>query len=274
MPELAEVHYFSRKWRPGLGCRVVRVHLHPEKRIFRGIRPADLPKLLPGQKLTSIQTHGKQMLFRLGTDRWLGIHLGMTGKLSAEGPNHLSSKHDHLVLYTETHALVFQDPRLFGRIRFHFSSRPPDWWSSLPSPVLSREFSVPRLSEILKKRGRSPLKPLLLLQEFFPGIGNWMADEILWQAGLNPRTLAGTLDQPAIARLHSKTQKVSKEAIRIIGRDWSDPPRSWLFLHRWEDGGQCPRCRKALIRKRVDGRTTCWCPGCQKATLPRRRVRS
>ncbi len=274
MPELAEVHYFAKQWKVGLGQKVARVHLHPGKRIFRGIRPADLPKLLPGQKLSSIQTHGKQMLFRFGTDRWLGIHLGMTGKLSAGRPNHLPSKHDHLVLYTETHALVFQDPRLFGRIRFHSSSRPPDWWSSLPTPILNRKFSVPRLSEILKKRGRTPLKPLLLLQEFFPGIGNWMADEILWQAGLNPRTLAGTLDQLAIARLHSKTQKVSQEAIRIIGRDWSDPPRSWLFLHRWADGGQCPRCQKALIRKPVGGRTTCWCLGCQKVKLPRRRVRS
>lgn len=274
MPELAEVLYFSRRWCPGMGQRVVRVHLHPTKRIFRGSRPQDLGRGLKNKKMVSIQTHGKQMLFRFGTDCWLGIHLGMTGKLSAAPPDHRPGKHDHLVLYTRTRALVFQDPRLFGRIRLHSASRPPDWWSSLPYPVLSREFSVPRLSEILKKRGRTPLKPLLLLQEFFPGIGNWMADEILWQADLNPRTLAGTLDQPAIARLHSKTQKVSKEAIRIIGRDWSDPPRSWLFLHRWADGGQCPRCRKALIRKPVGGRTTCWCPVCQKAALPRRRVRS
>ena len=274
MPELAEVHYFAKQWKVGLGKKVARVHLHPGKRIFRGMRPTDLPKLLPRQKLSFIQTHGKQMLFRFGSDRWLGVHLGMTGKLSAEPPDHLPGKHDHLILYTRNRALVFQDPRLFGRIRFDCSRQPPGWWASLPTPVLSRDFSIPKLSEILKKRGRTPLKPLLLLQDFFPGIGNWMADEILWQARLHPRTRAGTLDQPAIAGLHAKIQKISKEAIRMIGRDWSDPPRSWLFLHRWADGGKCPRCRNPLTRRPVGGRTTCWCPGCQKATLPRRRSRS
>lgn len=274
MPELAEVFYFAGRWKPGLGNKIARVLLHPEKRVFRESHPAELSKLLPGQKLSSIQTHGKQMLFRFGSDCWLGIHLGMTGKLSAETSDHRPGKHDHLVLYTRTHALVFQDPRLFGRIRFACSRQPPAWWSSLPTPVLDRGFSISRLSEVLKKRGRTPLKPLLLLQEFFPGIGNWMADEIIWQARLHPRTLAGRLDRPTTAGLHAKIQKVSKDAIRIIGRDWSDPPRSWLFLHRWENGGNCPRCRGPLRRQPVGGRTTCWCPVCQKAALPRRRTRS
>ena len=274
MPELAEVLYFSRRWAPALDQKILRVHLHDRKRIFRTVDTPRLRSALTGKPFRTIQTHGKQMLFRFGSDCWLGVHLGMTGKLSAERPDHLPGKHDHLVLYTRTRALVFQDPRLFGRIRFDCSRPPPGWWSSLPTPVLSRDFSVSRLSEILKKRGRTPLKPLLLLQEFFPGIGNWMADEILWQARLHPRTHAGRLDPPAIAGLHAKTKKVSHEAIRIIGRDWSDPPRTWLFLHRWEEGGKCPRCRESLRRQPVGGRTTCWCPVCQKAVLPRRGVRS
>jgi len=186
MPELAEVLYFSRRWVPALDQKVLRVHLHDQKRVLRGVRTGPMRSTLRGQPLRAIQTHGKQMLFRFGTDRWLGVHLGMTGKLSAEPPDHLPGKHDHLVLYTRNRALVFQDPRLFGRIRFACSRQAPGWWSSLPTPVFSRKFSVPRLSEVLKKRGRTPLKPLLLLQEFFPGIGNWMADEILWQARLHP----------------------------------------------------------------------------------------
>lgn len=274
MPELAEVLYFSRRWRPGMGQRVVRVHLHPAKRIFRGTRPRDLGRGLKNQTMVSAQTRGKQMLFRFGTDRWLGIHLGMTGKLSAEAPDYRPGKHDHLVLYTRTCALVFQDPRLFGRVRFECSHPPPRWWCSLPPGVLSREFSPGRLASIFQKRARTPLKPLLLLQDFFPGIGNWMADEILWQAGVDPRIRAGRVTGPILARIHGKIRKVSREAVRIIGRDWSDPPRSWLFLHRWADGGRCPRCRNPLTRRPVGGRTTCWCFACLKAALPRRRCRS
>lgn len=274
MPELAEVLYFSRRWAPGLGEKVEQVHLHDRKRIFRGSPTAAFRPALQGQKLRAILTHGKQMMFRFGTDRWLGVHLGMTGKLSVSSPDHSPSPHDHLVLYTRKRALVFADPRLFGRVRLERSPYPPRWWSSLPSPVHTRKFSVKRLEVILAKRRRAPLKPLLLLQQFFPGIGNWMADEILWKAGLHPLTRVGTLSFPEVAALHAAIRKVAREAIRVIGRDWSDPPRSWLFLHRWKDGGRCPRCRNFLIRRSVGGRTTCWCPRCQKAKLPRRRPRS
>lgn len=274
MPELAEVLYFSRRWRPGLGERVTRVHLHGTKRIFRGIPPRQFGPALKNQPLRTIQTHGKQMLFRFGSDRWLGIHLGMTGKLFTATADHPPSKHDHLVLYTRNRALVFQDPRLFGRIRLSSSPRPPPWWSSLPIQVSDRNFTPEHLRKITQKRQGSPLKPLLLLQDFFPGIGNWMADEILWQAGLHPRTRAGTLLSADAALLHAKIRKVAREAIRVIGKDGSDPPRSWLFLHRWENGGRCPRCRTSLIRRPIGGRTTCWCPSCQKGELPRRRHRS
>ena len=273
MPELAEVLYFSRQWRPGLGEKVVRVHLHGEKRIFRTVRTAELRTTLQGQTLRAVQTHGKQMLFRFGADRWLGVHLGMTGKLSTEPADHPPGKHDHLVLYTRRQALVFQDPRLFGRIRFASSPRPPSWWTSRPPGVLSREFSLQRLVSVCRRRAGTPLKALLLQQDFFPGIGNWMADEIVWQARLDPRTRAGSLSEDALADVYAKIRKVSRDAIRIIGRDWSDPPRTWLFLHRWEDGGTCPRCRTSLVRRPVGGRTTCWCPSCQKPALPRRRHR-
>ena len=270
MPELAEVLYFSRRWHPGLGEKVARVHLHPAKRVFRGTVTRELQRKLAGETMLSAETHGKQMLFRFGHKGWLGIHLGMTGKLSTESPQHSPGKHDHLVLYTPRRALVFQDPRLFGRIRFTCSPQPPPWWSSLPPGVLSRDFSLPYLANVCRRRGRTPLKALLLLQEFFPGIGNWMADEILWQARLDPRTRAGAFDQAGLAKTHRTIRKISREAIRIIGRDWSDPPHSWLFLHRWSDGGKCPRCRQELLRRPVGGRTTCWCRSCQKPALPRR----
>jgi len=271
MPELAEVLYFSRRWAPGMGEKVLRVHVHGQKRIFRGLQSAQISRRLPGQPLRAIQTHGKQMLFRFGSDRWLGVHLGMTGRLSIEPPDHVPAKHDHLVLFTRFRALVFQDPRLFGRIRFDHSPQPPKWWSSLPVSVLSREFSAERLAAIARRRGRTPLKPFLLLQEFFPGVGNWMADEILWQTRFQPHARVGSLSPFHLRQLHRTVVKISREAIRIIGKDWSDPPRSWLFLHRWKDGGKCPRCRAGLVRKPVGGRTTCWCPGCQKAALPRGR---
>lgn len=273
MPELAEVHYFAQKWRCALGQTVLRVNLHAGKRVFRGTSADSISQRLPGNRLRSLQTHGKQMLFYFGGNSWLGIHLGMTGQLTVKPVSHCPTKHDHLVIYTRKHALIFRDPRLFGRIRFAQSPEPPPWWSSLPPALFSKEFSVSRLRLTCQRRSRSPLKPLLLMQQFFPGIGNWMADEILWQTRLHPQTPAGSLTEKEVSALHKTIQKISRAAMQTIGQSWSDPPKTWLFLYRWKDGGICPRCRKALTREPVGGRTTCWCPNCQKPTLPRRPCR-
>jgi formamidopyrimidine-DNA glycosylase len=65
---------------------------------------------------------------------------------------------------------------------------------------------------------------------------------------------------PAFARLHAALREVCRDSLRVIGKDWSDPPDSWLFNHRWEKGGRCPRTRGPLLHATVGGRTTCWSP--------------
>jgi len=72
------------------------------------------------------------------------------------------------------------------------------------------------------------------------GIGNWMADEILWRAGIHPKQAAGSLEGAQIKALYHEIRWVCREALRIIGKDFSDPPDSWLFPHRWQKGGTCP----------------------------------
>ena len=127
MPELAEVDYYRKQWHQGLGAKIETVQLHPSTRIFRGTAPAALRKALCGACLLSSETHGKQMLFRFSNNLWLGLHLGMTGKLRTEEPGFPPGKHDHLVLYQERRALVFSDARQFGRVRFHQGAEPPAW---------------------------------------------------------------------------------------------------------------------------------------------------
>ena len=81
MPELAEVAYYSKQWDAGIGNEIVSVAVHGEKRIFRLIDAAKLAAALTGTRLLGSEASGKQMLFRFSNDCWLGIHLGMTGKL-------------------------------------------------------------------------------------------------------------------------------------------------------------------------------------------------
>ena len=200
MPELAEVEYFRRQWDSGFGRRVIRVALHPGKRVFRDTDAAALEKALTGARLLGSEGHGKQMLFRFSRGASLGIHLGMSGRLRVETAGISPGKHDHLVLF----------------------------------------------------------------QEEFPGVGNWMADEILWQAKLYPAMRAGDLSVHQQHDLWRVSRAICRTALKTIGADWSEPPKNWLIHRRWQKRGRCPRDGTLLDHGTVAGRTTAWCPVCQK----------
>jgi formamidopyrimidine-DNA glycosylase len=262
MPELAEVEYYRRQWDRGLGAKITKVELHARTRVFRGTDTRELVRRLTNARLLSSVARGKQMLFRFSGDNALGLHLGMSGTMRVEPAGFRPEKHDHLVLHQTKRSLVFRDPRQFGRVRFHHGKSNPPWWAQNPE-IVSTEFSARYLADFLRRHGRAPIKAVLLLQNGFPGIGNWMADEILWRARVAPRIPAGALDAQQQAALRRATRFVSREALRIIGRDNSGLPRSWLIHQRWNGDGVCPRHRVALQRATIAGRTTAWCAKCQ-----------
>jgi formamidopyrimidine-DNA glycosylase len=188
----------------------------------------------------------------------------MTGTLRAERPGFVPLKHDHLLLRCQRCALVFSDPRQFGRVRFFHGKGEPPWWSTIAVALTSRQFTRAVLQEALERHGRLPIKATLLLQRHFPGVGNWMADEILWQAGIDPRRRSGELTAKEIDLLWKATRHVYREALRHVGKDFGDPPPGWLFHERWGRAGQCPRHREPLARATIGGRTTVWCSKCQR----------
>ncbi|HKB57314.1 MAG TPA: DNA-formamidopyrimidine glycosylase family protein [Lacunisphaera sp.] len=272
MPELAEVEFFRKRWSAGYGGRIIAVRLHEGKKVFRGCSTILLKRKLTGARLIGSATSAKQMLFRFSGGGWLGIHLGMSGELRVEPTAYVPTKHDHFVLVQKNRQLVFNDPRMFGGALFATGPKPPAWWTRIAPAILSRQFTVEAVTHFLKRRGRAPIKAVLLMQERFPGIGNWMADEVLWRAALHPKRLAGSLSLAEVRTLHRECQKVCRLALdTIAGKGRYLPPnlnhhipRSWLFWHRWEDGGRCPRTGKPLRREEVGGRTTCWSPARQK----------
>ena len=161
-------------------------------------------------------------------------------------------------------ALVFEDPRMFGRVQFAVSEEAPKWWADLPPDLLSEAFTVEELAKFLKRRAKAPMKAVLLMQERFPGIGNWMADEILWRAAIHPRQAAGMLSAAQVKALYREIRWVCRESLRIVGEKWDDFPKSWLFPYRWKKGGTCPRTGVKLQHATIGGRTTCWSPARQK----------
>lgn len=263
MPELAEVEFYRKKWEKGLGFPIRKTHLNAAKRVFRDCKPSLIRKSLQGSSLTDAIASGKQMLFRADGPAWLGIHLGMTGKLLVESSNYRPEPHDHLVLYTDQNALIFNDFRLFGRLRFAIGPEEPDWWKDRALDVTADPFTYSFMRNKIGE-SRRPVKAVLLDQSIFPGVGNWMADEILWRARIVPHRPWNGLKEAEHREIWKRARQVCRDALRVIGTDWSTPPRTWLFNHRWKDGGTCPKTGKPLIRAQIAGRTTCYSPAWQR----------
>ena len=265
MPELAEVEWFRKQWDVGRGAAIVGLSLHARNRVFRGSDVRDLRQRLIGANLLSSHARGKRMLFKFSGENWLGIHLGMTGKVRVESPDYRPHKHDHIVLFQPERALVFTDSRQFGRVRFHHGADEPNWWTRSDAPEInSRAFDQRLVDQFLDRHRKAPIKAALLMQNGFPGIGNWMADEILWRAKILPSKRTGKLTSRERAALFRATKFVVQQSLETLGKDFSDPPRNWLIHQKWKRDGICPIHRKPLRHATVAGRTTAWCPRCQR----------
>ena len=161
-------------------------------------------------------------------------------------------------------ALVFTDPRQLGHVRFHHGSDEPDWWPGNAPEIASRDFGQDSVDRFLDRHRQAPIKAVLLMQNGFPGIGNWMADEILWRAKILPSKRTGKLTPAEKHALLKSTKFVVKGSLQTLGRDFSDPPKNWLIHQKWKRDGTCPRHRTPLRHATIGGRTTAWCPRCQK----------
>ena len=263
MPELAEVEWFRKQWNAAPRGKIVDLKLHGQNRVFRGTQVRAIWRVV-GETLLCSEARGKRMLFLFSGDNSLGIHLGMTGRISVERSLVGPGKHDHLVLLQKRCALVFSDSRQFGRVRFHHGPVEPNWWDKSVPEIVSPQFDRDFLAHFLDRHRHAPIKAVLLMQNGFSGVGNWMADEILWRAKILPDRHAGTLSAAQRMDLFRVTKFVVKRALETLGNDFSDPPSGWLIHQKWKHDGACPKHHIPLRHAIIGGRSTVWCPHCQR----------
>lgn len=282
MPELAEVELSRRVWAVAEGLELKGIIGHPQTRIYRDYSLASLKQALKGAHLSGSKAHGKRMFFEFkggaaGAGRWLELHLGMAGRLTRSQTADSPHKHDHFVLQTREWHLAFNDYRQFGRLFLHPKGVDPA--ANLPLEVLSAGFTLRHVEEIQARRSRRAVKAVLLDQAYFPGVGNWMADEICWRIGRHPAAALVSVDARTLRRV---SREVCRGAMKHVAdgnfgqyaeeKGFSPgnyvkrtPPATWLFRHRWKVGGNCPKCGTVLDRGVVATRTTAWCSHCQAA---------
>ncbi|MFH0521737.1 Fpg/Nei family DNA glycosylase [Streptomyces sp. M41] len=260
MPELPDVEGFRNVLQSCAQGRVVRRVEVRDTGVLHGVGARQLREALEGRRVTGTERHGKWLLARTGGPTLL-LHFGMTGRLLCAHPDDPAEPHDR-VLFTvaRDRQLRYRDQRkLQGLWLAHDESDVVRLLAGQGPDALTvdrAEFEAALASH----RGR--LKAVLIDQSVLAGLGNLLADEILWRARLRPGTPADALTAPESRRLYTEMRRTLRPAV-AAGRV---PPRdTWLTGHRDTPDPHCPRCHTALRRTRVGGRTTVWCPGCQAA---------
>src|SRR6266480_5670151 len=257
MPELPDVEGFRAVLAgQATGHRVERVDV-ADAGVLRGITAGQLNDGLCGCRFAKPRRRGKWLIARTDGPTVL-MHFGMTGSLHwLEGgaPRH---RYDRVVFLTDAGELRYRDMRKLQGLTLARDPREEDRVLAGLGPD-ALEVTPKELDQLLERR-RGAIKAILINQKFLAGLGNLLADEILWRARIHPRRPAGSLTARERRRLHSQIRRVLRESVQAA----RVPPRpSWLTGVRDLRNPQCPRCRTPLCRGRAGGRTTVWCPRCQ-----------
>jgi formamidopyrimidine-DNA glycosylase len=262
MPELPDVETLARKLhRRVRGMRIRSVVLLTPSTV-RHPDPAAFRRRLRGRRITAVNRRGKYLLFELSGELTLAVHLRMTGDFELARPDVPLSPHTRVVFTADGSDLRFTDLRRFGHMdlltpaqRERFAGL-----SKLGIEPLDAAFTPRRLRELVGRR-RLGIKALLLRQDLIAGIGNLYADEILWQARLHPSRTTDTLTARQMALLHRTIRRVLTRAVRHLSR-YRRPVGA--FLDARDRNGLCPRGHGPLRIERIAGRTTYFCPRCQR----------
>src|SRR6476469_2948039 len=274
MPELPEVEHVVRALSPIVtGRRILAAELNL-KRIAPGISRQRFNHQLQNARITAVGRRGKYILFHLESGHVLTTHLRMTGKFVSLTTDQSLPPYAHVVFYLDDERrLVFCDMRQFGRMQiFKDQLRPPKELQSLAPEPLSDDFTEDYFLNTLS-RSRRPLKHLLLDQTRILGLGNIYASEALFLAGVNPKKAANKLSKPRARKLYQAIRDVLQEAIdagstlRIDladgnGSYFEAPERFWRVYEREDE--PCVRCGIMIRRVVQGGRSTYFCPRCQK----------
>ena len=243
MPELPEAERARLVIENVLDRQIVHVD-DRDTYVCRPHAPGEIAAALIGRRLTAAHRRGKFLWAETdGDGPELGLHLGMSGRIVLDEE---PVGWDRFALeFADGGRMALRDKRRLGRavIEPDFSHVGPD-----AAEVSRQEFRT-RIG-----RGNAPLKARLLDQKAIAGVGNLLADEILWRARLSPRRLTGSLSEAELDRLRRELRAAVRSAIRRGGAHTGD-----LIAHR-ERGGHCPRCGAELSRATIGGRTTYWCP--------------
>jgi formamidopyrimidine-DNA glycosylase len=269
VPELPDVEQYRRFFARYAVGRTIRSVVVPDDTILRNTMPGTLDRALRGHRLEEPERLGKWLL--CWTDGpGLLLHFGMTGFLVWSRDEPERHRHDRVILELDDgDELRYRNMRKLGGAWLAHDRAEAD---AILGPLGPDALAVGRrefLDRLSRRRGG--VKAALMDQSFVAGVGNLIADEVLWQARLHPRRPIETMSDDQRVELFRTMHAVLKEAVERY--DYIPRKRSWLSHVRGKPGAACPRCGTPLERITAAGRTTYLCPSCQPLAVPRAAAR-
>ena len=256
MPELIEVEAYRALAEKAAGRRVERVHAPDAWYLKRGLTARALRSALRGREVGAVRRIGKLLLLDTDGGPTVGLRFGMTGRLHLDGvpgvdrliysSNAANPAWERLVLgFGDGGRLVVTDPRRLGGVELD----PPEHKLGPDAATLTTARLRAALAGSVVE-----VKARLMDQSRVAGIGNLLADEILWRAGVSPVRPAGSLSDEEVRRLAGVIRRTVALLVRRGGSHTGD------LMPERRPGGVCPADGSPLVRGVVGGRTTWWCP--------------
>ncbi|NNE89709.1 MAG: bifunctional DNA-formamidopyrimidine glycosylase/DNA-(apurinic or apyrimidinic site) lyase [Silicimonas sp.] len=281
MPELPEVETVRAGIEPAMAGATI-LHADIRRPDLRWPFPDQMAKRIEGAQVTTLRRRSKYILADLSTGETLIIHLGMSGRIlisgESQGKFHHShpapAKHDHVVFDLDNGArITFNDPRRFGAMDLGETAVLEDHWliKGIGPEPLGNTFNEDYLIERLRHRN-SPIKSALLDQKLVAGLGNIYVCEVLHRTGISPKRKASRISAKRVASLVPAIRDVLSEAIAAGGSSLRDYRQSdgklGYFQHTFRvydrEGAACATCGGQIVRIVQSGRSSFYCPTCQR----------
>lgn len=247
MPELPEAERARLTLESVLGRTIAHVD-DRDTYVCRPHAPGEIADALIGHELASAHRRGKFLWLETADGPTLGLHLGMSGHIVLDGPGDTTRWDRFAIEFDDGTRFALRDKRRLGRAVLN-----PDFSHVGPDAAVVGRDDFRRLIGT----GRAPVKARLLDQGRISGVGNLLADQVLWQARIAPARLVSELSVEELDLLRRELRSAVRSAIRKGGA------HTGKFVAARGREGSCPRCGHHLERATIGGRTTYWCPACQ-----------
>jgi formamidopyrimidine-DNA glycosylase len=247
VPELPEAERARQTLEQTLGRLIASVD-DTDRYVCRPHSPGELNAALTGHRFVSAHRRGKFLWMETDDGPTLGLHLGMAGRIALNRRASHERWDRFTVGFDDGSWFALHDTRRLGRAILNpdFSHVGPD------AAEISRTAFRARVGA-----GNTAIKARLLDQGALAGVGNLLADQTLWQARIAPGRLTGSLSEEELDRLRRELRSATRSAIRMGGAHTGE------FIPARGESQPCPRCGHSLMKARLGGRTTYWCPVCQ-----------